>query len=141
MGVVKIRREANRILQQFDGIFQLPSFLLLYRFFIFLDGFLRKVLLHLADVDLIAIFAIQSREAGARIRSRFTDKDRDVRGAEVVEHLDLLPRRFITVGCYGDEIRTGSEIAKFKTTAAVGIRDRKSTRLNSSHQIISYAVF
>src|SRR5437867_1304465 len=98
MGVVKIRREANRTLQQFDGVFQLPSFLLVYRFFIFLDGFLRKVLLHLADVDHIAIFGIQSREAGARIRSRFTEKDRDVRGAEVVEHLDLLPRRFITVG-------------------------------------------
>ena len=98
MGVVKIRREANRTLQQFDGVFQLPSFLLVYRFFIFLDGFLRKVLLHLADVDHIAIFGIQSREAGARICSRFTDKDRNVRGAEVVEHLDLLSRRFITVG-------------------------------------------
>src|SRR5256885_8111694 len=28
-----------------------------------------------------------------------------------------------------------------QTTAAVGLRDRKSTRLNSSHLVISYAVF
>src|SRR5262249_40598002 len=80
-----------------------------------------KVLLHLADVDHIAIFGVQSREAGARIRSRLIDEDCDVRGAEVVEHLDLLPRRFITVGRYCDEIRAWSETAKFKTTTPVGI--------------------
>src|SRR5262249_60743748 len=60
-------------------------------------------------------------KAGPRIRSSIIDEDCEVRGAEVVEHLDLLPRRFITVGRYCDEIRAWSETAKFKTTTAVGI--------------------
>src|SRR5712671_7696202 len=34
-----------------------------------------------------------------------------------------------------------SRLAKWKTGIQMARRDRKSTRLNSSHQIISYAVF
>src|SRR5258708_27133002 len=36
---------------------------------------------------------------------------------------------------------TESDAAALRRTAAVMRKDRKSTRLNSSHQIISYAVF
>src|SRR5258708_19309760 len=35
----------------------------------------------------------------------------------------------------------GDQWEKAKRKAAHAVRDRKSTRLNSSHQIISYAVF
>src|SRR5437879_5018339 len=39
------------------------------------------------------------------------------------------------------EARTGALAREIKTPAAAGVRDRKSTRLNSSHRCISYAVF
>src|SRR5258708_4781168 len=39
-------------------------------------------------------------------------------------------------------VETDKQINNFLARAALlGLRDRKSTRLNSSHQIISYAVF
>src|SRR2546430_12803101 len=43
----------------------------------------------------------------------------------------------------GAEVRTGFSVQEiiFKDGRVTGIRDRKSTRLNSSHSQISYAVF
>src|SRR5256885_8060546 len=38
-------------------------------------------------------------------------------------------------------IATRGAIAAFEKLAASGVTDRKSTRLNSSHLVISYAVF
>src|SRR6202012_6292694 len=37
--------------------------------------------------------------------------------------------------------RTGSFLAEIRRGGRAGTRDRKSTRLNSSHTVISYAVF
>src|SRR5256885_12042570 len=39
------------------------------------------------------------------------------------------------------EAASGGDRTRRKGTAAVTFRDRKSTRLNSSHLVISYAVF
>src|SRR5207244_10978791 len=44
-------------------------------------------------------------------------------------------------GPAGREPRPGRRRARGRRAAAAVARDRKSTRLNSSHQIISYAVF
>src|SRR5258708_31990311 len=50
----------------------------------------------------------------------------------------------VEVGAFGDRhllLGAGGLISRRDVEDAVGVEDRKSTRLNSSHQIISYAVF
>src|SRR5258708_13283254 len=45
------------------------------------------------------------------------------------------------VGNCKDQDRDGDEAGDLRPDQQQALRDRKSTRLNSSHQIISYAVF
>src|SRR5947208_4287139 len=47
----------------------------------------------------------------------------------------------LTVGLHGYRALSFEEVAATVRTEPVAPQDRKSTRLNSSHQIISYAVF
>src|SRR5258708_21011266 len=50
------------------------------------------------------------------------------------------PARFVTLQC--EELPSLVDVARNSDTVLLAVRaDRKSTRLNSSHQIISYAVF
>src|SRR5258708_9520850 len=62
----------------------------------------------------------------------------DLQAADFVVRVDGQPRTVLTARMFGtdaDRVTNGVvPIARFT-------RDRKSTRLNSSHQIISYAVF
>src|SRR5258708_29745962 len=68
----------------------------------------------------------RSERAGRDAAARFVQKPADVNGQL-------------------DRLRTGQQHAKIERVQKPGIvdpaLDRKSTRLNSSHQIISYAVF
>src|SRR2546427_4904154 len=54
-------------------------------------------------------------------------------GIQVYEYIHLIEHGFVPSG-----VREGSELAEL---VAKGVLDRKSTRLNSSHSQISYAVF
>src|SRR5947208_6691626 len=51
----------------------------------------------------------------------------------------FVPLCILLQNLYGEE--TGTYIADATSAIYVPVSDRKSTRLNSSHQIISYAVF
>src|SRR5207244_11826411 len=62
----------------------------------------------------------------------------EVRGAVLEAVLDVAVEVPSRVG-HGDEAHTGFDHAARQQETLTG--DRKSTRLNSSHQIISYAVF
>src|SRR5258708_14843739 len=68
----------------------------------------------------------RSEHAGQPHKGRITDAEKQL----VREHLDEVNERLAAQG-----LRTIS------LTDREHIEDRKSTRLNSSHQIISYAVF
>src|SRR5258708_17932127 len=63
---------------------------------------------------------------------RSASADEDVRKAVHRVHRENPEARILVTGCYAQ--RAPKEIALLPG-------DRKSTRLNSSHQIISYAVF
>src|SRR2546430_12317940 len=52
-----------------------------------------------------------------------------------------VPERRIWYGSIGDQLRGGRRSAEDLGKGAARARDRKSTRLNSSHSQISYAVF
>src|SRR5438552_12847840 len=59
-----------------------------------------------------------------------------------VESLGILMQRFgVEGGTFWKWVNELDEEANPQLAQAVKKRDRKSTRLNSSHQIISYAVF
>src|SRR5258708_25588247 len=73
-------------------------------------------------------------------RSHREDAERQIQlGLGLFER--LLGRR--PTGMWPSEMAVGESIVDLVASAGVSwmIRDRKSTRLNSSHQIISYAVF
>src|SRR5207244_558880 len=57
---------------------------------------------------------------------------------EAAELLGPMPRRHLRKNLAGSDIEGGVEVGRAVADVVV---DRKSTRLNSSHQIISYAVF
>src|SRR5207244_10216827 len=70
----------------------------------------------------------------------------DVRGVRPPRRLDVQPAREVAEGdARGDPVAPADRLAhlpaQLTRLAAGPQRDRKSTRLNSSHQIISYAVF
>src|SRR5258708_24987711 len=72
-------------------------------------------------------------------RSVLVDVDRDVGlGAGLQDRLDGALERQVAIP-RGDADQEAAVHAG--TACASWMRDRKSTRLNSSHQIISYAVF
>src|SRR3712207_8018294 len=62
------------------------------------------------------------------------------RGQEVVEFSCGIPH--LLKGGYSENVSTGVDVhSKRQPLGVVGVIDRKSTRLNSSHANISYAVF
>src|SRR5690349_22388732 len=76
-------------------------------------------------------------------RSLAHRRDEDVVVAEEVDH-PLVQRRAVGVGA-GDarpgQGLAGADVVGQRRLERVGVGDRKSTRLNSSHVEISYAVF
>src|SRR5438094_6682121 len=58
-----------------------------------------------------------------------------VRGAVDAEEFEFVPYREVFEAIADDAVLSLSE------TSAIASKDRKSTRLNSSHRTISYAVF
>src|SRR5256885_8945130 len=74
---------------------------------------------------------------------RLIDADEAVRLEPALAHV----RGQIAGATYTAEDESGDanlftrELARIATTTGVQFRDRKSTRLNSSHLVISYAVF
>src|SRR2546430_12854214 len=66
------------------------------------------------------------------VRAVIGDEDRERRGEPVV-----FQRSFDLI----DELALSRGVADHRHEMAVAVRDRKSTRLNSSHSQISYAVF
>src|SRR5207244_5197961 len=75
------------------------------------------------------------------MRAAAADEEREARRAEHVTH----PRRAQTAalrGIVGARLEPERQaVGEEDPVAQPTVRDRKSTRLNSSHQIISYAVF
>src|SRR5258708_21013770 len=69
----------------------------------------------------------------------YTTLFRSLSGGHLVSHClkSKVPRNARCV----TSVRRNIHVAGFRDRASVGPQDRKSTRLNSSHQIISYAVF
>src|SRR5256885_12558618 len=69
----------------------------------------------------------------------------EIRGAglyrELWQSFCVLPAGLRTVGVQGDERSYGYVIVIRAVTSDDAMTDRKSTRLNSSHLVISYAVF
>src|SRR5258708_25546850 len=53
----------------------------------------------------------------------------------------LHPKPITLTGNFVDDVNAQNLRVRWSHTVGLGFRDRKSTRLNSSHQIISYAVF
>src|SRR3712207_8109451 len=53
--------------------------------------------------------------------------------------VDRYPYRYFVERSFFDRLRNGE--SRLVATDTIGFRDRKSTRLNSSHANISYAVF
>src|SRR5947208_11900304 len=51
------------------------------------------------------------------------------------------PRSRVTPEATVNALPVHTSLGVVETTGSIDLRDRKSTRLNSSHQIISYAVF
>src|SRR5438552_13491162 len=84
----------------------------------------------------------QSRETGSPVRPRRTWRIRDL----LLHHADVRPHN-TTERCALDTRTPGGLFVEpaddFIQSSATRCdrQDRKSTRLNSSHQIISYAVF
>src|SRR3712207_7992064 len=65
---------------------------------------------------------------------------------DIVDHLEVSAHILLGSGLYQGRVIIGSEVDKHDVGLAtvgeiVGLTDRKSTRLNSSHANISYAVF
>src|SRR5207244_11449962 len=80
--------------------------------------------------DALPIYAVQT---GSELHG-----DREVWIGTRVGHAILAARRLAALGRHPDEGRHG---LRGPRDVHRGLEDRKSTRLNSSHQIISYAVF
>src|SRR5258708_10816475 len=60
----------------------------------------------------------------------------DLHGKSLIAAIDEIPNREVLIVIKHEASQDGTRVY-----AKVGKTDRKSTRLNSSHQIISYAVF
>src|SRR5256885_10049055 len=64
-----------------------------------------------------------------------------VLGTETTWALNELPGTLAVIGCGASGVEVGSAFGRLGTKVTLLEADRKSTRLNSSHLVISYAVF
>src|SRR5262249_48275474 len=95
VGVEESRRQLYGLLEQFDRAIQPALLLFLESLFIILNGFLRKILSHLADVDDVWVGTLETRRALTDLNGRLVEEDRNARASERIENLHQLVDRLV----------------------------------------------